>query len=505
MFPANHDVHESADLRVEELSLLPHDRERHALADFLFEDDDEATFGEGVRDEAAGNERDAKPIFGGAAERHHVVTNEGAVDLNFAAITQRPLGVWTLAPGEPAQTRVVGKLLRARRTAVFFEIGGGRDGAHHRAGDGTRDEACVPNHAAADGDVDLFGGEVHMARGRLQLDLHVGIHAQERRKESAEERVVVRRRRHTEEPARHIVEARDGLHGSVRGEDEGTRAWIEGNAGWRGDELAGASMDEAHTKALLETGELPGKGRARYIQFTGRLADASRIEDGDEHVEVFSSFHTCDIYGQMSACKRVLCDLWSIATMVFSGDTKMKILAFAASSSLKSINKSLVTHAVARLKTTLPDAETEVLDLNDFEMPLFSVDREAEGDVPDHAARFFRLIGEADGVVVSYAEHNGNYTAAYKNLFDWMSRIETKVFQQKLVVALSASPGGRGGASVLANALQGAPHHGAEVIGSLSVPRFFETFDAESGALKDDELGAQLDEVLKAFAARLSS
>lgn len=183
----------------------------------------------------------------------------------------------------------------------------------------------------------------------------------------------------------------------------------------------------------------------------------------------------------------------------------MKILAFAASSSRKSINKALVTHAAARLEEFLANAVTEVLDLNDFEMPLFSTDREAAGDLPDHAARFYRLIGEADGIVVSYAEHNGNYTAAYKNLFDWMSRIDTKVFQQKPVVALSASPGGRGGASVLATALQGAPHHAAEVVGSLSVPRFYETFDAESGALKDEELAAQLGDVLKAFAERLSA
>lgn len=183
----------------------------------------------------------------------------------------------------------------------------------------------------------------------------------------------------------------------------------------------------------------------------------------------------------------------------------MKILAFAASSSRKSINKALATHALTRLKTWLPDAESEVLDLNDFEMPLFSVDREAEGELPDHAARFFRLIGEADAILVSYAEHNGNYTAAYKNLFDWMSRIDTKVFQQKPVVALSASPGKRGGASVLANALQGAPHHGADVVGSLSVPRFYDTFDVERGALKDTELAAQLEEALKGLAKCLSS
>ena len=52
----------------------------------------------------------------------------------------------------------------------------------------------------------------------------------------------------------------------------------------------------------------------------------------------------------------------------------MKLLAFAASSSKKSINKRLVTYAASLLE----GADVEGLDLNDFEMPLFSVDKEEE-------------------------------------------------------------------------------------------------------------------------------
>lgn len=52
----------------------------------------------------------------------------------------------------------------------------------------------------------------------------------------------------------------------------------------------------------------------------------------------------------------------------------MNVIAFAASSSKKSINKQLVTYAASLLET----ARVEVLDLNDFELPLFSVDKEQE-------------------------------------------------------------------------------------------------------------------------------
>lgn len=105
----------------------------------------------------------------------------------------------------------------------------------------------------------------------------------------------------------------------------------------------------------------------------------------------------------------------------------MKVLAFAASTSTQSINKQLVTYAVSMLA----DATTEVIDLNDYALPVFSVDVEQELGQPENAVRFFNKIGEADAVVISFAEHNGSYSAAYKNLFDWASRINQKVFQGK--------------------------------------------------------------------------
>ncbi len=184
----------------------------------------------------------------------------------------------------------------------------------------------------------------------------------------------------------------------------------------------------------------------------------------------------------------------------------MKILAFAASSSRNSINKALVTHATQRLQAEfLPDAEVEILDLNDYEMPLYSIDREREGGIPEQAQRFFEQIGQADALVISYAEHNGTYTAAFKNLFDWTSRIQQKIHQNKPMVVMAASPGGRGGAGVLQAALGAAPHFNGDVVANLSVPRFGSNFDAETGALTNPELAEGLGQALKTLAERLGS
>ena len=130
----------------------------------------------------------------------------------------------------------------------------------------------------------------------------------------------------------------------------------------------------------------------------------------------------------------------------------LKILAFAASNSRNSINRDLVEHAASRFRDEIEaEAEIEFLDLNDFEMPIYSIDRERANGIPTPARTLFEKIGAADALLVSFAEHNGFVSAAWKNTFDWMSRIEMKIWQGKPVVMLAASPGPRAGANVLAS------------------------------------------------------
>ena len=61
----------------------------------------------------------------------------------------------------------------------------------------------------------------------------------------------------------------------------------------------------------------------------------------------------------------------------------MKILAFAASNSRNSINRALIDFAVQRMHAAVaPNAEIEVVDLNDYEMPIYSIDREKDDGIP---------------------------------------------------------------------------------------------------------------------------
>lgn len=178
----------------------------------------------------------------------------------------------------------------------------------------------------------------------------------------------------------------------------------------------------------------------------------------------------------------------------------MKVLAFAATNSSQSINKALVVHAAELLKNNA-GAEFEVLDLNDFEMPIYSIDRENASGIPAPAHAFRDKIAEADVILISFAEYNGSYTVAYKNLFDWTSRIDQKVYQNKKAVLLATSPGPGGAQNVLASAVGSAPYFALDVKGSLSVPSFYDNFDSEKGVLTNSDLSQQLVEQLSLVAS----
>ncbi|TGD59407.1 NADPH-dependent FMN reductase [Flavobacterium humi] len=173
----------------------------------------------------------------------------------------------------------------------------------------------------------------------------------------------------------------------------------------------------------------------------------------------------------------------------------MKIIAFGGSNSKHSINKKLATY-VSHL---FQDYEVEVLDLNDFALPLFSVDLEKEIGQPQLAKDFLDKIGSADLLVVSMAENNGNYSAAFKNLFDWASRQNKEVFQQKTMLLMATSPGGRGGASVLEIAKTAFPRYGANIKAVFSLPNFNDNFDIQHTIISNPELDHQIKEIVAGF------
>lgn len=175
-----------------------------------------------------------------------------------------------------------------------------------------------------------------------------------------------------------------------------------------------------------------------------------------------------------------------------------KIVAFGASNSIYSINKRFAVFVANQVK----DAEVKVLDLNDFEMPIYSIDREKATGIPALAQQFKAHIQAADGIIISFAEHNSAYTVAYKNIYDWMSRMEGDIWKNKPLFLMATSPGGRGGKSVLAAAIARNERGHQHTIARFSLPYFNKFFSEEKG-ISDKDLNVEFREQLALFEGAL--
>jgi len=170
-----------------------------------------------------------------------------------------------------------------------------------------------------------------------------------------------------------------------------------------------------------------------------------------------------------------------------------KIITIGGSTSKHSINKELA-ESVGRI---LKGVEVTNIDLNNYELPLFSVDLERDQGFSKDLQKLNKEIENTDGIVLSLAEHNGAYAAAFKNAFDWLSRIDGKVWRNKPMLLLSTSNGARGGQSVMDIALSRFPYNGGNIIGSMTFPSFNQNF--EDGQIINKELLIKITELSDRF------
>ncbi len=176
----------------------------------------------------------------------------------------------------------------------------------------------------------------------------------------------------------------------------------------------------------------------------------------------------------------------------------MNIVAFGASISNTSINKAFA-HFVA---SSLEGHDINLLDLNSFPLPAFSVDIEKEPQYVAVVQDFISTVQIADLLIISMAEHNRSMTAAFKSLIDWSSRVQYDFLKGKKILLLSTSPGGFGGQNSLGLAIKILPMFGAEIINTFPLPKFYENFSQENGIVNED-LGKALEDILADTKAKL--
>ncbi|NRA60963.1 MAG: NAD(P)H-dependent oxidoreductase [Psychrobium sp.] len=164
-----------------------------------------------------------------------------------------------------------------------------------------------------------------------------------------------------------------------------------------------------------------------------------------------------------------------------------KILAFSGSNHSQSIHQNLINITASKVVKN----EVTIIDLNDFPLPIYSIDIENKG-IPEQVKKLRQTMIEHDALIIASPEHNGSMPAFLKNIIDWLSRA-TEPGQPffgvstKPVLLLSASPGESGGATNLKAMAELMPWWGGDVKGTYSVGSYHEKITDGKLDLKTDK------------------
>jgi len=129
-------------------------------------------------------------------------------------------------------------------------------------------------------------------------------------------------------------------------------------------------------------------------------------------------------------------------------------------------------------------ALAEILDLKEYNFPLFDERLRHLPDPAPEILQFAQKIGSADGVIIIAPEYNGGYPASLKNVIDLL----TDEWRKKPVAISTVSDGSFGGTQVI-TALQFSlwKIRAWTVPAMFPVPKVRETFD-EEGTPADREV-----------------
>ena len=127
--------------------------------------------------------------------------------------------------------------------------------------------------------------------------------------------------------------------------------------------------------------------------------------------------------------------------------TTPRILVFAGSARSASLNKRLA--AAAARAAQAAGAQATLLDLREYELPLYDGDLEQRG-LPPKLAELKALFKAHHGLLLACPEYNGSITPLLKNTLDWVSRPAPgekplECYEGKVAGLVAASPGALGG------------------------------------------------------------
>ncbi len=125
--------------------------------------------------------------------------------------------------------------------------------------------------------------------------------------------------------------------------------------------------------------------------------------------------------------------------------TPINLIAWSGSIRAESVNTQLLDRALA-LVGSHDGVTVDRVNLADFEMPLYNQDlQEASDELPEVVTQLGDRITAADAVLIASPEYNGGYSPLFKNVIDWVTRINMFLFANKYMGVLVTTPGSMGG------------------------------------------------------------
>lgn len=126
-----------------------------------------------------------------------------------------------------------------------------------------------------------------------------------------------------------------------------------------------------------------------------------------------------------------------------------KILIIPGSTRTGSLNVRLA--ALAAKELTLLDIEVNRISLEDYPLPLYDADDEANSGAHPNALKLKQMITAHHGVFIASPEYNGSVPPALKNAIDWVSQVRERnelsyaAFRNRVFAIGAASPEPHGG------------------------------------------------------------
>lgn len=146
------------------------------------------------------------------------------------------------------------------------------------------------------------------------------------------------------------------------------------------------------------------------------------------------------------------------------------------SNSSSSINRSVANKINEKINLN-------IIDVNENQIPMYSPQRELEG-IPSEIEKIYKLITSEKQLIIFTPEYNGYTTPYFKNIFDWLSRVEHSFLKGIEVKIITVTPGSAGGASVRKILSESMPFFGASSVDSYGLADYYTK--VEENNLQDD-------------------